>query len=205
MDRGVGPAWTGSDAGGGHTQAWPTGAPGQPCLPPSSCYPLPTPSPRADVAVGAAYLSGSQGTTGSRCWFSETQKLGEDQLDPGPRVLPGGPGPTSLSVSRKSLGYTSCGDTEHLVPSAGQRVQCWSCRSVSLVPLLLLWALLSMRPPYPSLVLATTPGPAPHSLLIPLTRTAGCGWTSPLLLSPRFVPTASEGGFESPPVVSFFL
>lgn len=63
---------------------------------------------RAGRGGGVAYLSGSRERTGSRCCFSETQKPGEGLLSRR-GLLPRGLGPTSLSVSWKSLGYTSCG------------------------------------------------------------------------------------------------
>lgn len=63
---------------------------------------------RAGRGGGVAYLSGSRERTGSRCCFSETQEPSEGLLSRR-GLLPRGLGPTSLSVSWKSLGYTSCG------------------------------------------------------------------------------------------------
>lgn len=97
---------------------------------------------RAGRGGGVAYLSGSRERTGSRCCFSETQKPHEGLLSR-QGLLPRGLRPTSLSVSWKSLGYTSCGGHRPLggMGWAGSVLGCTPSASAdSLLTLPLSWA-----------------------------------------------------------------
>lgn len=146
--------------------------------------------------------------------FLKHMKPSEGWLAPGRRLLPRGPGPTSLSVSRKSLGYTSCGGQSTVMTG---HMQCWvspifagsdacpfpplaHCRpsfsplcspdlprplSAQGHPILAL--------PSPAHAWASCPTPCLHPL--PLRPLAQTGWAS-LLRHPngRSIPTASGGG-----------
>ena len=92
---------------------------------------------------------------------------------------------------------------KHRVTSAGQAVPCWLAGVCPLPPPPLPWA--PSRPfsaqDHTILPLPWLPhlGKLPNSLLRPLMQTVVAPLPPP---SPRSAPTASEGGFQSPPVAS---
>lgn len=106
---------------------WGGGVPRGPGTAPPSPSPHPRPGPRAGELEHPTGVGVREGQVADAAFLKHTRPS-EGWLPPGRGQRPRAAGPTSLSVSRKSPGYTSCGDTEHSVRpggcGAGPRVCC---------------------------------------------------------------------------------